>query len=43
MAKEVVTLLDVRLRRVTALKDLPRENGSWLVDTLDGECVVLRR
>ena len=42
-AKEVLTLLDVRLRRVTTLKDLPRENGSWLVDTLDGERVVLRR
>lgn len=43
MASGVLSLLDVRVKRVTILKDVPRENGSWLVDTLDGERVVLRR
>jgi len=28
---------------VTALEDLPGQNGSWLVDTLNDERVVLRR
>jgi Ser/Thr protein kinase RdoA (MazF antagonist) len=42
--KEVLVLLGISgARRVRTLKDLPSENGSWLVDTLHGERVVLRR
>lgn len=40
---EVLDALGVRARGVTALKDHPRENANWLVDTADGDRVVLRR
>lgn len=43
MVKEVLILLNLGVRQVRTLKDLPSENGSWLVDTLDGVRVVLRR
>lgn len=41
--REVLHSLGVRPRRVTTLKDHPGENANWLVDTADGEQVVLRR
>jgi Ser/Thr protein kinase RdoA (MazF antagonist) len=40
---EVLHSLGLRARRVTPLKDDPGENANWLVDTSDGQRVVLRR
>jgi homoserine kinase type II len=39
----VLDLLDVRPGRVLVLKDVPDENGSWLLELPGGERVVLRR
>jgi len=36
-------LLDVRVERVLVLKDVPDENGSWLLELAGGRRVVLRR
>jgi Ser/Thr protein kinase RdoA (MazF antagonist) len=40
---QVLTLLGVRPGRVVALKDVPLGNGNWLVETADGQRLVLRR
>ncbi|HET7013451.1 MAG TPA: phosphotransferase [Streptosporangiaceae bacterium] len=39
----VLDLLDVAPRRVRVLKDVPEENGSWLIELPGGELVVVRR
>ncbi len=39
----VLNLLGVRPGRVVALKDVPLGNGNWLVETADGQRLVLRR
>lgn len=41
--ERVLDALEVGERRVTVLKDVPGQNASWLVETPDGEPVVLRR
>ena len=38
----VLNLLGVRPGRVALLRDVPLGNGNWLVDTADGQRVVLR-
>jgi Ser/Thr protein kinase RdoA (MazF antagonist) len=38
----VLNLLGVRPGRVALLRDVPLGNGNWLVDTTDGQRVVLR-
>src|ERR1700691_5348284 len=40
---QVLTLLGVRPGRVAVLRDVPLGNGNWLVDTADGQRIVLRR
>ncbi len=39
----VLSLLGLQPASVVALKDIPRENASWLADTFDGNRLVLRR
>ena len=39
----VLDMLGLRPRAVTVMKDVPGENGSWLIEPLQGERVVLRR
>jgi Ser/Thr protein kinase RdoA (MazF antagonist) len=39
----VLALLGLRPAAVVALKDIPAENANWLVETADGEQLVLRR
>ena len=39
----VLNLLGVRPGRVAVLRDVPLGNGNWLVDTADGQRIVLRR
>src|ERR1700679_3586968 len=40
---QALSLLGVRPREVTVLKDVPLGNGNWLVDSTDGQRFVLRR
>jgi Ser/Thr protein kinase RdoA (MazF antagonist) len=40
---QVLNLLGVRPGRVAVLRDVPLGNGNWLVDTADGQRIVLRR
>lgn len=39
----VLDALGLRPHRIVALKDVPLENGSWLVEMRGGQCLVLRR
>lgn len=39
----VLDVLGLRQPRITALKDIPGENGSWLLEMPDGSRLVLRR
>ncbi|HEX4088045.1 MAG TPA: phosphotransferase [Trebonia sp.] len=40
---QALSLLGVRAGRVVALKDVPIGNGNWLVETVAGQRMVLRR
>jgi Ser/Thr protein kinase RdoA (MazF antagonist) len=40
---DVLDVLSLQPRRITALKDVPGENGSWLLELRDGGRLVLRR
>ncbi|MDQ4089971.1 MAG: phosphotransferase, partial [Actinomycetota bacterium] len=39
----MIDVLGIGPATVTTLKDLPSENASWLIETIDGERLVLRR
>ena len=39
----VLDVLGLKPREITVLKDVPLENGSWLLEMVDGGRVVLRR
>jgi Ser/Thr protein kinase RdoA (MazF antagonist) len=39
----VLDVLGLRPQKIITLKDVPLENGSWLVEVPGGACVVLRR
>jgi hypothetical protein len=39
----VLDALGLKPRRIIALKDIPLQNGSWLLDLADGGRAVLRR
>ncbi len=40
---QVLDLIGIRPRRIVALKDVPLGNGNWLIETADGQRLVLRR